>query len=405
MHRNHHVVPEAVKIAMAVAVASSCSEPRDSTRNEVTPSDSAGVEVVTNMYPAADDSVVDLTNADATWTFGSGGESIVPLSGVRGVIPIGDTLVAVANGQQAEILVVHRSGEIVERFGRIGEGPGEYGFMWYPWLAPPDTIVVYDPSLRRVTLTHVSGQVARIDLLISAATQAPADVGTALVSGRFSDGSYLITPNQLLPAERGTPGVSFRTITRYNPITETLHTIARLPYAETNMGTRGNAELFTFAPLAMNIASGDKLVTGLPTSFQFEVRTLSGDLLRTVRRSWTNIEVSERHIAAHHAASPQHPGESDQARRERLAGIQYRDSFPAYERYGFVARDGDVWIPHYPLPEGISNRWSVFDSTGIWVRDVIVPRGVRVRAVAGDEVFTIRTDTLGVESVVVYSLK
>lgn len=392
-------------VTSMIVLLCSCSDPGEATYENVTRLDSAGVELVTNRRPAAADSVVDLTGAPETWSFGSGADPAVPLAGVRGVIPIGDSLVAIANAQQAEILVVHRNGELVRRFGGRGEGPGEYRFMWYPWLASPDTIVVFDPSLRRVTLTHVSGEVTKVDQLIAVANQAPADVGTAMVSGRFSDGSYLITPNQLLPADRGMPGVSVRSITRYDPVRERLDTIASLPFVETNEGASGNAEVFTFAPVAMSIVHDNMLITGLPTSFQFEVRTLTGDLIRSVRRSWTGVAVSEHHIAAHQAASPQHPGESEQARRERLAAIQYRDSFPAFERFAFASQDGDVWIPHYPLPGSPTSRWSVFDNTGLWIKDVVVPRDVRLRAASGDEVFAVRTDTLGVESVVVYTVK
>ena len=404
MDRFARIATRRVASSLAAAIAFGCSSADAPSASPFAREDSSGIEIVTSLRPAADDSVVDLTAAQPAWTFGGGPEAAVPLFQVRGVIPVGDTMLAIANGQPAEVLVVLRSGDIIRRFGGNGEGPGEYGFMWYPWLAPPDTIVVFDPALRRVTLTHINGEVARIDPLMRAAEQAPADILTTLVWGRFSDGSYLITPNQRMPPDGGEPGVSLRTITRYDPTTETLHTIALLPYAEADAGEDGEAELFTFAPLAMNLPNGDRLITGLPTSFEYDVRTLSGELLRRVRRSWQNIEVTERHVEAHQADLPAREAESERERRERLQSIRYRQFFPAYDRYALVAREGDVWIPHYPLPGSGSDRWTVFDSTGVWMRDVVVPRNVRPRAVTRDELLAVRTDSLGIESIVIYTL-
>lgn len=404
MHRIARMGNRLAPLTIAAAISSACSPADNPLPATSTRLDSAGVEIVTSYRPAADDSVVDLTAAQPAWTFGDGADPPTPLSGVRGMIPFGDTVVAIANGDLNEILVVHRSGDLVRRFGHRGEGPGEYGFMGYPWLAAPDTIVVFDPALRRVTLTHISGAVARIDPLMPAAQQAPVDIVTTMAWGRFSDGSYLIVPNQRLPPDGGVPGLSIRTMTRYDPTTERLHTIARLPYVEADAGRTGRAALFVFAPIAMHLPDGDRLITGIPTSFEYEVRNLSGDLLRKVRRSWNRIEVTERHMEAHRAGTRQRDGESGGERQERLAAMRYREYFPAYERYGLVAREGNVWIPHYPLPGDVSDRWTVFDSTGIWIWDVIVPRSARVRAVAGDEVFAVRTDTLGIESIVVYKL-
>ncbi len=82
------------------------------------------------------------------------------LDRVRGAGLLPDGRLAIANGGSFQVLLVNRRGTIEKRFGREGEGPGDFGGLNGLWTFG-DTIATWDGLLGRVTLWRTDGTVIR----------------------------------------------------------------------------------------------------------------------------------------------------------------------------------------------------------------------------------------------------
>jgi hypothetical protein len=63
-----------------------------------------------------------------------------------------------------------------------------------------------------------------------------------------------------------------------------------------------------------------------------------------------------------------------------------------------------VWVQEYAHPADADTRWSVFDPTGVWITDVMVPNGVEILDVSGDHVLVLVRDESDVEIVRLHTL-
>lgn len=118
------------------------------------PSDSAqGGPAIPDGIPRAGSSVV-MTIPNASDTAGT----------LLGNVYSGfarDGRVFVANGAEHAVLEYDTTGTLLRRIGRAGHGPGE--FMAIRWIAllQPDSLLVLDSELRRITVFDASGTYAR----------------------------------------------------------------------------------------------------------------------------------------------------------------------------------------------------------------------------------------------------
>src|ERR1700741_1142587 len=123
--------------------------------------DSSGVAIVENARPA--------------WKPGDGGElsnERVLSLGVREGAPeqqldrvtdalrLPDGSIVVANEGSAELRYFAADGRFLDAAGRAGDGPGEVRAIARLWPARGDTVVAYDPLLKRLTSFARAGRLA-----------------------------------------------------------------------------------------------------------------------------------------------------------------------------------------------------------------------------------------------------
>jgi hypothetical protein len=71
-----------------------------------------------------------------------------------------------------------------------------------------------------------------------------------------------------------------------------------------------------------------------------------------------------------------------------------------------VAADGTVWLQYYqPFRDEEVTHWTVVDSAGAWLGDVVMPEGFSVHQVHGDSVIGTWRDELGVEFIRRYTIQ
>ena len=64
----------------------------------------------------------------------------------------------------------------------------------------------------------------------------------------------------------------------------------------------------------------------------------------------------------------------------------------------------NVWLEDFPMDSLHTNRWCVFDSTGVWSGSVTLPEGLAIFEIGTDYVLGKMEDELGVERVMAYAL-
>ena len=149
--------------------------------------DSAGIAIVENTGEAGPDGGgwwVDSIPVLSIGTFS--GDSTYQFYQVQGAARLDDGRIVVANAGSGEIRVFDADGQFLVPHGRKGEGPGEFQNPALVGVLGPDTLVVVDLDLRRISLLQ-----AGVGFLRS--VRLSEDVGGgAYPQGMFSDGTMVL---------------------------------------------------------------------------------------------------------------------------------------------------------------------------------------------------------------------
>jgi len=205
---------------------------------------------------------------------------------------------ALTDYQDPTIKVYARDGSYSGRFGRKGQGPGEFELPAQVWTDSAGDLRVMDLVLLRCTVISPRGELRRL-------VQLDADFTTvaAYKDGRFVTGA-------LLPVAGGELAL--------------LHVVEadgrRIHSIGPTVSAASARTMSTFRVLA---ASGDTAVwVGLPDRYELQLYSLSGALLRTVRRQTAMFRPHDGRIAS---------GPEDGPPRPRITDIQEQPN-------------GELWI-------------------------------------------------------------
>jgi hypothetical protein len=125
------------------------------------------------------------------------GETPYLLAGVSFAARLSDGRVVVANGMSSELRYFDPAGRFLGSVGRRGDGPGEFQVFRRVLLLSPDTLLVYDSGLRRLTKLAPDGSVAEESSVADTWTT-PHDLVAALGDQRYS-GTCLHSRSHLRP--------------------------------------------------------------------------------------------------------------------------------------------------------------------------------------------------------------
>jgi hypothetical protein len=349
--------------------------------------DSAGVRIVEVRGEAAElDRRWGVAAVPAFTVGAGGGDSAVDLFRVAGAHRMADGRLLIANGGTGELLLADPRTGAVRRYGRNGQGPGEFRTMAGLWPGRGDTAWVYDMGLARVTPFTPEGG-------FGSPVGVPAGNVDGLVTlrGRFADGSYLAV------VVRGHDGRTQRTgmrldsmtVVRVFPGTDSLRTLARVPFGKSWVrGGRGGSTVFTIPFEAGGIvaASAGGYYLGEAGRYEAPVRVTGADIDRE-RAAWTGDGMDE---AAVHRL---------------FAEMPIPRHFPAFARV-FGAADGGVWVQDQPGGDpSAASVWTAFGADRQLAARVTLPRGTRPLEVSAGRLVALVTDDDGVERVSVYHLQ
>jgi hypothetical protein len=307
-----------------------------------------------------------------------------------GVAP--DGRIYVADGQANEVRVFRPDGTFAFRFGREGEGPGEFRAIDALTFAPDGAVVVRDPRGFRITVFEPDGRyrssyrLQRPFMQFSGTTTMTVDDrGRLFDQLQFSAG----------PTSEDTLGVAV-----YSPDGEVADSLVLFAYRPRNIViTRdGQAVLGIGIPFAarpaMAVARDGTTAFGIGDSLHFTVVDERGDTLRIVARDIEPVAVSA--VERDSALAGMRKTAEDNAGVRQLPDFDFPARKPAYTHIVADAT-GHWWV-------GSGRTWGrapehagydVFEKGGRYMGTVDVP-SLRIMQIGGDFLAGGRIDSLGV---------
>lgn len=387
-------------LAILLALAATACEPPQSppTVNVV---DSAGVRVV-DLGPAPLEPAEQRTlAAEPDLVIGSGEDDRASvLSDVRDVELLPGGRVAVVNGSGNQILVFDDAGRHVDTWGGTGDGPGEFRYLEWLAVVPPDSLAAGDGGLRRVSIFDAAGRHVRNRVTTSAVEPESRPIPPRPM-GMLADGSLVAASfAQPRPVE-GTarPPVGIVAI----PSTgAAVHPLGTWPGEEVAIFREDGLLEVTQPPFGrrLHIAPAPDGVW-IADDDQWEVRQYSGegDLRMVVRSSAVPAAVTdellEELIAERYRYADQVPTLEDLKQDQRR--IARHTATPSL---GVIRgmTDGGVAIGEFRLGTASPRTWITVDPNGI-VSTVALPASFDVKRWGPDWVVAVVRDALDREEV------
>jgi hypothetical protein len=304
---------------------------------------------------------------------------------------LSDGSVAILNAGTGEIRTYTRDGKLQRTFGRTGSGPGEFrAFSRAIAVLPGDTIVVFDPRLRRATTISPSGEAATTTF----ATASRAVAGKYI--GRLPDGTHLVAHT----LARGAPndGRVFQDsvqLIQHDAGGAVMAELARLATTEMiGVSRPGGAVQIMEMPFGARVwieRAESGIIVAHSRASELRVYSFSGALQRIIRRDDPVAPLSDRHRNVY--------PESD------FPGMTLPDALPAFDMVVVGSRNL-VWLARVPpsrREEMIT--WDALDSSGSIVKRLHVPKELTVHQITDAELVASGRDDMGVEYVHVYALE
>jgi hypothetical protein len=320
---------------------------------------------------------------------------------IRAIRPLPDgRLVVLDAGPTPEIRVFGPEGEYLHSIGRVGEGPGEFGFLWDLWVAPPDTVIVFGPGLSRLNVFTADGGHVRDDRVETS----PPIPGGIILWGRFGDGTFLRRPNVYARGAEGT-GRSQLPAIRIRSDGSVVDTLGVFPDLEHVPSETGGVRMPLFGKRAAILIHDSAYYTGMGDDFTIDQYDLSGRHVRRIRRDHAIRDVTETLVErererAMEMAAP----ERRSSLRDHYDQIPRAPQLPAFSRDWLLSDDGHLWIQEYFVAGDPERIWSVFDPEGRWLGSVATPARFLPRAVARNRVIGVWTDDMDVQTIRGYEI-
>jgi hypothetical protein len=326
---------------------------------------------------------------------------------VTSAVRAGDRIIVADAG--ARRLTVHAlDGRLLATVGRGGSGPGEFQHIAWAGLLTPDSVAVWDPLLRRLSVFDREGRHVR-----TVSPPVARGVGTPWVHGAFADGTLLLA----LPSRATAPTRTvWRDTARYVRISRTgqlLGTLGRFPEAEQFQAPAGEAGVFRamvlpFGKNAVAAVHGDRFYVNTGEAYDIAVHGADGAARSIIRRAWHPLPFTAADAAEYRKLVLS--AVTDPSRRALQQAMLDATPFPrTVAAVDALVPDatGRLWAEDAQPPAGLArgSRWSVFDVDGRWIARAQGPPRFTVFQIGPDWVLGRSTDENMVEHVSIYPLR
>ena len=335
--------------------------------------------------------------------------------------PLDGHRVAVGTTVPPQVLVFDRDGPLHATLGREGDGPGEFLTVGSVVAIAADSVGVWDPDRRRLTIFSVGGAFGReVDLGDTAPMSARGASNTREASGfthlhPSAPGSLVLFGEAVL-GPGSDPVISRHQMPAYRigADGQILAEYGSFPGLQTSPGLAT-----PFGARTHGASVADALVVGTGEATEYRSYGLDGALTRIVR--WPDREravagpIYDRWSELLEAEQP--------ALREYVLSSPRPADHPAHDDI-LISGEGDVLVADYPGPLGIlslrradpapeqlkptlrmpERRWLAFDTEGTLRGRLTTPEGFEPNTLSDGLLWGVYTDELDVESVRAYAL-
>jgi len=336
---------------------------------------------------------------------GDEGEGAYTLTGVAGAVRLSDGRVVVADKGSQVLHVFDARGTHLRSIGREGGGPGEFRAIENLALLRGDSIAVWDPRLRRVSVFDPTGQLAR--------EVSPAGLGLfPRFIGVLGDGSFVLTAGLPAGGARSASTAARRdsvVYLRFGPRGEARDTLGRFPGPETvTLASSGamTMEEVIFGRDFHLVVGGERYFGADDDRYEVTEYRLPRAPVRRIRRAHVPRQVTNADLASYREQPRDLSGVPPQLRAQfakRNPDVPHRATLPAFESL-LLDEDGYLWVEHPRVTRAAEGRWDVFNREGRWHTTVATPAGFQVRQVGRDFMLGTAFDSLDVEHVHLYTL-
>lgn len=373
------------------------SNPPEDAPPSVTVADSAGVRLVTLPVPLSVVSQPEL-EVEQVGRIGDTG-SAVELFRVTSARFLPSGALAIGNSGSAEVVVVALGGEVLQRLGGRGEGPGEFGAVTSLHLDSAGRLIVFDDGQARLTLFDQGGEVIDTRRLTD-----PSSVADLIpLSVRF-DGPVLAVYGDNRTFGAGGVRQDTTPLLQFTPESAVPDTIGL--WATRAWHFIRLAQGVTRSPLAFGpdlLHSGRDGRAALAETHTAEAVMYSGEGLLQVVVRW-----SERPRAVADA-------EYEAWRREREEGMrdlpdEIREALAATPSFGrhaviaglFLGVGGEIWLAPTSLHHDGTQTWIRISERGEPLGSVELPSDATLLDAWNGRLAVLRKDSLDIEMIEVY---
>jgi hypothetical protein len=307
-------------------------------------------------------------------------------------------------GDGGEIVVLSPNGTVERRIGRQGHGPGEFQYIGTVTTLARDSVFVYDPGLRRITVYPPgSAKPAYSTQISSGQTTLPywarPGGGRGQIVAAFKTARGDVPERQ----EGATPTEVLRLL---NPdgsvVRDSLVLMPEMQMLDIdNVEGRGVLH-YPFARHSVFVLSrGGTVYHAWTDSLRFSAYALDGRRLREFRVPHTPRAVSSAEIdsVVQRLAKPPF---SEATIRRALREADTR-TWPAFRGF-FVDDQERLWVALTPAGDDADLEWLVLGPSGQRLGSLRLPQSVTLGAVRGDRAYAVARDENDVESIVIYQL-
>jgi hypothetical protein len=339
--------------------------------------DSAGIRIVTN-HGVEDAPLLELVPrlADSiAWGYEVGRLADVSCA-PNGRVAVAD------NGPPQVVVTRIDSGGTLQRLGSLGSGPGEMRrLVSLRWLSP-DSLVVQDGALARLSIfSLLDGKVRTISI---GSLGASVILLGAVTAERFAfTGASFFRAGTRFTTGIIRPPVPIEILS----LPSRVDTLVMVPDEASFILARENGFVvgsYPFGQRTVRAFTGRSVVVGTAERYELVEWTLDGSIRRIIRVDWSPRQPSAEEWKRAYAAVV---GTATGANRE-LSEQLYKAmkgekaTIPPYQRL-LVDSLGSWWVQKHRIAVSEPARWHVFDAAGRIRARVSVPAQVRLVCVMG----------------------
>lgn len=352
--------------------------------------DSAGVEIVTSHSPE--------WTASTRWTVEPQPVVHVGRAGDRlefgrivaaGKLP--DGRLVVADQLSSTVHVLTAAGSEEKRIGREGDGPGEFRRIRSLQVLG-DTIAVFD---------GVHGRVSKFDAEATLVGETLVRVGGmpgVAQATQVADGRLVLQAAVL--AGPGPPGIEelVHPVVVLDPTSGEHAIVLQLVGHEIYRTDEGFIQRRPLEP-RLSTAFADRLYAGNGRSWSIDVYDAGGTPIASWRRADVDLSTSRREFRELTESLVEGLESENQKRvwRRAYSGQPVPESIPAFDR--LLSAGTEVWARNYQVPpEAEAESWAIFDNTGVFLGEILMPEGFELLHVDGEDLLGVHRDDYDVEA-------